>query len=171
MNDINQNQKTSYTTLIMSSIEKILKKENIKFFLIGIISALIIFFIIGILSDVIPNKRYTRMIPATGLDMFFLFSISIMLGIYIGLFFYLTKQRQKQKNAAAYTGAASGALAIFCPTCIQFLVLIFGTAALMAYLEPLRPYIGFFGIALIGFGLYKEIEIIKKCKKCIPCKK
>ena len=145
-----------------------LKIRNTKFFLIGAISAMIIFFIVGIPSDVISNERYTRMIPATGLDMFFLFSISIMLGIYIGLFFYLKKQRQKQKNAAAYTGAAAGTLAIFCPTCIQFLVLIFGTAALMAYLEPSRPYIGFLSIALIGFGLYKEI---KRCKKCMPHKK
>ena len=155
----------------MIYIKRILKKQNIKFLLIGILSAIIIFFIVGIPSDVIPNKRYTRMIPATGLDMFFLFSISIMLGIYIGLFFYLKKQRQKQKNAATYIGAAGGTLAIFCPTCIQFLVLIFGTAALMTYLEPLRPYIGFLSIALIGFGLYREIGIIKRCKKCMPHKK
>ena len=84
-----------------------------------------------------------------------------MLGAYIGLFFYLRKQKQKQKNISAYAGAGSGALAIACPICIKLLVLIFGTAALMAYLAPLRPYIGFLSIGLISFGLYKEIKSIK----------
>ncbi len=146
--------------------KKILKKENTKFFLIGGISSLIISLLIGIPTDVIPNKFYKRMIPPTKLDLFFLVAISLMLGIYIGLFFYLKPKKKKQKNAAAYTGVAGSFLAISCPICIQFLVLIFGTAALMAYLEPLRPYIGFLSIGLIGFGLYKEIEIIKKCKTC-----
>lgn len=147
-------------------IKKIVKKENLKFFLIGIVTAAILFFVIGIPTAAIPNKYYYRMIPATGLDVFFLFSISIMFGIYLGLFFYLRKEKQKQKNASAFAGVATGGLAIACPICIQFLVLIFGTAALMAYLQPLRPYIGFLSVGLIGFGLYKQIKMIKKCETC-----
>ncbi len=152
--------------LKINYIKKILKKENIKFFLIGVTSAIIIFLILGIPTRVIPNNFYTRMIPSTKLDLFFLITISLMLGIYIGLFFYLKDKKKKQKNAAAYTGAAGSFLAIACPVCIQLLVLIFGATALMTYLQPSRPYIGFLSIGLIGFGLYKEIEIIKKCKTC-----
>ena len=150
----------------MPNIKKILKKENIRFSIIGIISAVIIFFLFGIPTDVIPNKFYARMIPSTSLDIFFLIAISLMLGIYIGLFFYLRHKKKKQSNAAAYAGTGGSFLAISCPICINLLVWIFGAAVLMAYLEPLRPYIGFLSIGLIGFGLYREIEIIKECKTC-----
>lgn len=150
----------------MPITKKIFRKENTKFLLIGVISFIIIFLIFGIPTDVISNKLYTRMVPSTKLDLFFLVAASLTLGIYIGLSFYLRDKKKKQKNAAAYTGAVGSFLAISCPICIQFLVLIFGAAALMAYLEPLRPYIGFLSIGLIGLGLYKEIEIIKKCKTC-----
>ncbi len=150
----------------MPITKKIFRKENTKFLLIGVISFIIIFLIFGIPTDVISNKLYTRMVPSTKLDLFFLVTVSLMLGIYIGLSFYLRDKKKKQKNAAAYTGAAGSFLAISCPICIQFLLLIFGAAALMAYLQPLRPYIGFLSIGLIGLGLYKEIEIIKKCKTC-----
>lgn len=150
----------------MPNTKKILKKENIRFFIIGVISAIIIFFLFGIPTDVIPNKLYTRMIPSTSLDLFFLSIISLMLGTYTGLFFYLRYKKKKQSNAAAYAGTGGSFLAISCPICISLLVWVFGAAVLMAYLEPLRPYIGFLSIGLIGFGLYGQIKIIKKRKTC-----
>lgn len=150
----------------MLNTKKILKKQNIRFFIIGIISTVIIFFLFGIPTDVIPNKFYIRMIPSTSLDLFFLIIIALMLGIYIGLFFYLRHKKKKQSNAAAYAGTGGSFLAISCPICISLLVWIFGAAVLMAYLEPLRPYIGFLSIGLIGFGLYGQMKIIKKCRTC-----
>ena len=153
------------------AIRKMLNRKNIKFVLIGIISSMLIFLIFGIPTDTIPNRFYARMIPATTLDVFFLVAVSLMLGTYIGLLFYLKQRKKKQKNAAAYTGAFAGFLAIACPICICLLVLIFGTAALMTYLQPSRPYLGILSIALIGFGIYREIETIKSCKKCMSYKK
>ena len=145
-------------------IKKILKKE--RFVLIGIMSAIIIILILGIPTAIIPNSFFTRMIPYTKLDLFFLIASSVMLGTYTGIFFYLKYKKRRQNNAVAYTGAGGSFLAISCPVCIKLLVLIFGAAALLSYLQPLRPYMGFLSIGLIGFGLYKEIEIIKKVKKC-----
>ena len=149
-----------------NKMKSLFKKENIIFLLIGIISALLIFILVGIPTAVISNKFYTRMIPSTSLDIFFLIASSLLLGSYVGLFFYLKHNKKKQENAYAYSGAASSFVAISCPICIKLLVFIFGAAALMAYLAPLRPYIGFLSLALIGFGLYKEIEIIKRYKTC-----
>lgn len=148
----------------MLNIKKILKKEYIKYFVIGAISSIIIFFVFGIPTNVIPNDYFTRMIPVTKLDVFFLVITSLMLGTYIALFFYLMDKKKKCNNATGCIGAGGSFLAISCPTCIQFLVFIFGTAALMTYLQPIRPYIGFLSIGLIGFGLYKQISIIKNEK-------
>lgn len=138
--------------------------KNFKFILIGAISSIIIFILFGIPTDIIPNDFFTRMIPVSNLDVFFLILTSLMLGTYIGLYFY-TKKRKKGKTLA-YTGAAGSFVAISCPVCIKLLVLIFGAAALMTYLEPLRHYIGFLSLGLIGYLLYIKIGLVKKCKPC-----
>ncbi len=140
------------------------KHENKKFLLIGLLSTIVTFLLLGIPTDTIPNQFYTRMVPSTGLDLFFLVAVSFMLGTYTGLFFYLRDKKRKPGKGAAYVGTAGGFLAISCPICIKFLVLIFGAVALMAYLEPLRPYIGFLSMGLMGFGIYREISIIRKWK-------
>lgn len=138
-----------------------------KFVLIGILSGIIILLAIGIPTEIIPNDVYTRMIPVTFLDIFFLIVISVMLGVYIALFFYLKEKKKKQKIFSAYGGATGGILAVSCPICIKLLVLIFGTTALMTYLEPARPYIGFLSIGLIGYGLFTQIKMVKKsCEVC-----
>ena len=165
----------------MSNPKKIFKKmnqkKNIKFLIIGAVSSILIFLLFGIPTATIPTRFYTRMLPATKLDIFFLIASSLMLGIYIALFFYLksakkTKKSKKKNNSpnnpsiCAGTGAVGSFLAASCPICIQLLVILFGTATMLTYFDPLRPYIGFLSLALIGWGIHREIQTIKNYRVC-----
>lgn len=132
-------------------------KNKINYVILGILSAIGLFFAFGILTDLIPNPWFTRMIGKNSLDYVFLISSSSIVGAYIGVHFY-KKNAAKKCNAATYSGGIGSFLAFGCPICNKLLVLLFGTAALMAYLEPYRPILGFGSVALAGGALYWRVK-------------
>ncbi|MBR9699330.1 hypothetical protein GOV09_02650 [Candidatus Woesearchaeota archaeon] len=131
--------------------------------LIGILSALALFLFFGIPTDLIENPRYIRMVEATYLDMFFLVMTSLLFGIYIATLMYIRFVRNKKPKTEKWSmgGAIAGFFSVSCPTCIQFLVWIFGAAFLLKYYDPLRPYIGTLSLGLLFYAVHKNSEIIK----------
>lgn len=140
-----------------------------RYFVIGGVAFLIFLIVLGIPTAIISNKFYIRMIAATYLDWIFLTIISIMLGIYVGLYFYgkSIKQNDSKEDAVAGGSAITSFFALSCPICIGFLVAIFGTAALLTYFEPFRPLLGFIAIGMLSIALYLKIDSVKKgCESC-----
>lgn len=152
------------------------KKSELKFsILMGAIAGIAGFFLVGIPTDVIPNDKYTRMIPAGKIEPVLLVAFSILLGIYSGtlIYAYLTRPVVKHRKdmTSTITKGAVGTIgswfAIACPVCIPLLVSVFGTTALMTYYEPVRPYVGLLSVGLLGFGIYHNYLLITgKCKTC-----
>ena len=135
--------------------------------LIGIVSSVILYFLLGIPTAVIDNNKFMRMIPKTSLDTFFLLSITPLFGLYAGLAGYIYLRQQKASINYGMTGGVGGLFAISCPTCIYILVAVFGAAFMLKYYDPIRPFIGLISLAIIIFGISKNIQIIKnKCKRC-----
>jgi len=124
-----------------------------KYWLIGGVSGIALFFLFGIPTDVIPNPWYIRMIEVSALDYVFLIASSVLLGAYIGVHYY-KKQAATRCKVAAYSGGLGSFLAFGCPICNKLLVLLFGATALMTYLEPYRPVLGFTSMAMLGGAVY-----------------
>ncbi|MFA5796425.1 MAG: hypothetical protein WC916_00120 [Candidatus Woesearchaeota archaeon] len=124
---------------------------------IGTLSAIALFFLFGIPTGLIPNSWFTRMIPAKSYDYVFLILSSILLGAYIGLHYY-KKKSTTLCNVSASTGGIGGFLAFSCPICNKILVFLFGTTALMMYLEPYRLYIGLLSTGILLLALYWKIK-------------
>lgn len=122
----------------------------------GIVAAIIIALFLGIPTDVIPNEKYMRMIPASGLDVFFLVAISVLFGFYIALLVYRGLQKKTSFFPANKSLGAiiAGFFAVACPICVQFLVWIFGTLFLLKYYDPLRPFLGIASIALLLIAIF-----------------
>lgn len=130
---------------------------EIKYWIIGILSSILLFFIFGIPTDLIPNPWFVRMIGKSVLDYFFLVTSSILLGGYIGIYFYKKKVSNKCE-VATYSGGIGSIFAFGCPICNKLLVLLFGTTALLAYFEPYRAYLGFLSIGLLGGAIYFKLK-------------
>jgi len=62
-------------------------RTKIKAGLFGIISSILLFFILGIPTAVIPNNFFARMTPVYFFDYFFLILNSLLLGAYINFCF------------------------------------------------------------------------------------
>lgn len=141
-----------------SSFRKIIKmiKNNLRYILYGIITSIIVFFLFGIPTALIKTSFFVRMIEATALDYFFLISTSILMGMYVGLYFH---NRNKKGKICTYSGAFAGLFAVSCPICNTLLVALFGSSAVMLYFEPLRPILGWLAIILLSLGVYYQIKI------------
>ena len=133
------------------------KRMKIKFIAIGILSSIGFFLLSGVVTGLVPNPWFTRMVWKTPLDYFFLVVSSMLLGGYIGVHFY-KKNISKGCDIATYSGGAGSFLAFGCPICNKLLVLLFGATALLTYFEPYRPVLGFLSIGLLIGALYFKLR-------------
>jgi len=133
--------------------------KNLPYIILAI--SLSIFFLLafGIPTNLVPNPWFTRMIPATPIDSVFLYIEAALLGTYVTLSVWQKKKGITGKCAVA--GGFLGFLAFACPICNKLLVFLFGVGFLMSYLQPIRPYLGFIGIALMSFALHQKLKLIR----------
>ncbi|HQU68042.1 MAG TPA: hypothetical protein PLI43_07565 [Albidovulum sp.] len=52
------------------------------------------------------------------------------------------------------TGGLASLLGIACPTCNKVLMLVFGGPALLAWFDPVRPYLAAAGVIVMGFAAF-----------------
>jgi hypothetical protein len=133
------------------------QKTNIRSWLIGALSSVAVLLIFGIPTNIIPNRWYTRMIPADIFDYIFLVLSSLLLGTYVGLEYHQRKSNMKC-DVLTCSGGIGSFFALSCPVCIKILVLLFGAAALMTYFEPFRPLLGLLSISVLGIAIYYKIR-------------
>ncbi|WP_254538451.1 hypothetical protein [Halomarina litorea] len=118
------------------------------------------FLLFGVVTGLIPNPIYVRMVPRTPVDYFFLVLTAGFLG-------FFTLQRTSHRGAddkTATTGAILGFLAFGCPICNVFLLALFSSSALMTYLDPLRPVLGVVSVALFAGLVYTRSQ--RPCDSC-----
>ena len=145
--------------MLKNYIKMLIKK--LKYLLLGILTSAIVFFLFGIVTALIKTPFFKRMTIPSSLDYFFLVSVSILIGIYVGIYFY---KKNKKGNICAYSGATSGFFAIICPLCSTLLVALFGASAVMMYFEPIRPILGWLAVILLLIGIYYQIKIRKSLR-------
>ncbi len=112
-----------------------------------------VFLLFGVVSDLVPNPLYVRMVPRTPLDYLFLVLTSILAGIYV---IQRSTLEECSGDRCAYAGTVGGFLAVACPTCNAFLLALFSSSALMTYFDPLRPLFGVVAVSLLGGVVYRR---------------
>jgi predicted transporter len=118
------------------------------------------FALFGVVTGLIPNPVYVRMVPRTPVDYLFLVLTAVFLGIYT--FQRPTSRRSDSKTATA--SAVLGFLAFGCPICNALLLALFSSSALMAYFDPLRPLLGAVSVVLFAGLLYVRSQ--RPCDAC-----
>ncbi|MFB6115670.1 MAG: hypothetical protein ABEK04_05310 [Candidatus Nanohalobium sp.] len=105
----------------------------------------------GIVTGLIPNPFYVRMVPVTALDYLFLITTSILAGLYFG-------KESCSTTGGRFAGAGGfmGFLAFSCPVCNAILLAFFSSSAIMTYFDPLRPYLGVVSTLMLGFFVYRD---------------
>jgi hypothetical protein len=117
----------------------------------------VLFLVFGFITAVLESPwnlfiRFIRMTPATPLDYVFLFTTSVLAGIYMAV------PGNCRADKKAFGGGLFGFLSFSCPTCNYLLVLLFGSAFLLQYLDPLRPFIGASSVVFLLYSLYRKLH-------------
>lgn len=139
----------------MKGIQKII---HIKSLIIGLCSAIGLFFLFGMVTAVIPNYFFTRMTPVGWLEYVSLVMTSLLLGTYIGLSYYEKKGKTVKCDITATSGGIFGFLTFGCSICNKILVLLFGITGVLKYFEPIRPFFGITSIVMLGGAVIYKIK-------------
>ena len=119
------------------------------------------FVLFGVVTGLIPNPLYVRMVPRTGLDYLFLVATAGFLGLYA----FQRTPRGRTDDTAATAGAVVGVLAFGCPVCNAVLLALFSSSTLMAFFDPLRPLLGAVSVMLFVGLLY--VRSRRDCDDCV----
>ncbi|MBI3041778.1 MAG: hypothetical protein HYY78_03025 [Betaproteobacteria bacterium] len=106
---------------------------------------------LGTVAALWENPLFTRMTPTGGFEIALLFLLSALLGLYVGL-----PQAECGKRTAG-TGGIIGFLGIACPVCNKILMLLFGSALLIEYYEPVRLYLALGGVVLVAVAIWLKL--------------
>lgn len=120
--------------------------------LISAAAAVGLFIVLGTLAALWRNPLFVRMTPTSGFEIALLAVQAVLGGLYLGL-----KGRACAPRAAG-AGGALGFLGIACPVCNKLLLLAFGSALLLEYVEPIRLYAGPAGTALLVYALRAKLS-------------
>jgi len=120
------------------------------------------FLLFGLVTGLLPNPIYVRMVPRTPLDYLFLASTAALLGVYA---FQRSRARiERDDDGVAALGVVGGVLAFGCPICNAVLLTLFSGSALMTYFDPLRPLVGLLTVFLLGGLVYYRHT---RCDACV----
>ncbi len=62
------------------------------------------------------------------------------------------------------TGGLASFLGIACPTCNKILMLIFGGPALLAWFDPVRPWLAAAGVIVMGFAAFRTWRTFRESR-------
>ncbi len=106
---------------------------------------------LGTVAALWENPLFMRMTPTGGFEIALLLLLSVLAGLYIGL-----PQAECGKRTAG-TGGVIGFLGIACPVCNKILLLLFGSALLLEYYEPIRLYLALGGVILMIVAIWFKL--------------
>ncbi|MFB1066270.1 hypothetical protein [Natrinema sp. H-ect4] len=133
----------------------------------------------GLVTGLIPNPLYVRMVPRTPVDYLFLLLTALLAGVYAAQRLAtevvdpdLEGDDESEVDGAssedrwALGGLVGGFLAVGCPICNVALLALFSSSALMTYFDPLRPALGALSVAILAGLIYARHR--RSCPACEP---
>ncbi|TMT86484.1 hypothetical protein E2L06_07675 [Haloterrigena sp. H1] len=142
----------------------------------GVAAGLGVFALFGLVTGLIPNPLYVRMVPRTPVDYLFLTLTALLAGVYTAQRIATDTVDAQLEDATdadtassedrwAIGGLVGGFLAVGCPICNVFLLALFSSSALMTYFDPLRPLLGAVSVAILA-GLI----VVRNRRTCPTCR-
>lgn len=152
---------TAVAILFSQSTEDVATMVRQRRVLKGVGVAVGLFVLFGVVTGLIPNPIYVRMVPRTALDYLYLTTTSVFAGAFVA---QRTPTTDSADDRFAAGGVVGGFLAFGCPICNVLLLTLFGSSALMTYFEPYRPLLGAVTTVFLAGILYYRHQ--QDCETC-----
>jgi hypothetical protein len=123
-----------------------LNDDSLRRSLRGLVVGTSLFVVLGTVTAVWANPLFVRMTPVGPWE----FGATLLTALLGGTTAALWVPQCTLR--ASGTGGLASFLGIACPTCNKILVLIFGGPALLAWFDPLRPWLAAAGLVIMGIS-------------------
>lgn len=129
--------------------------------LIASITILVVYIVLGMITAIVPNPFFIRMMPVRWFDQVFLLTTAILSGIFFGMYYY-AKQTTSVCSFSATGGILAGIFSFGCAICNHLLIFVFGISGVLTYFAPLQPILGVISIIVLIFAISKQYDNINK---------
>jgi len=120
------------------------------------------FAVLGTVSALWNNPLFIRMTPAGPWEITALLLLSLLAGLFVAI------RRPACPVQSAGAGGIVGFLGIACPTCNKVLMLLFGGELLLAYFDPIRPYVAALGVLVLAAATGREVVLRRRQVSRLP---
>lgn len=125
---------------------------------VGVSAALFVLF--GMVTGLLLNPIYVRMVDRTPTDYLFLVATAGFAGAFI---YQRSLAKEPMGDRLAAGGVVGGFLTFGCPICNAVLLALFSSSALMTYFDPLRPILG--AVSVVCFAALLVYQR-RRCEVC-----
>lgn len=117
-----------------------------------------LFAILGTVTAVWANPLFVRMTPVGPWE----FGATVLTALLAGVTVALWVPRCRLRTSGA--GGLASFLGIACPTCNKILMLIFGGPALLAWFDPVRPWLAAGGVIVMGYAAFRTWRAFRESR-------
>ena len=121
----------------------------------GTATGVVLFAILGTVTAVWANPFFVRMTPVGPWELGATVLTALLAGVTAALWLPQCSLR------TSGTGGVASFLGIACPTCNKILMLIFGGPALLAWFDPVRPWIAAAGVIVMGVAAVRTWRVFR----------
>jgi hypothetical protein len=109
---------------------------------------------IGVPTDIIANRWFTRMTPVRAQDVVFLALTVVLAGILAASYALPQSRACALQEGKTTAGRLLSFLAVGCPTCNKLIVLLLGTSGALKIFQPLQPLLGLASLVLLSVAIW-----------------
>jgi hypothetical protein len=123
---------------------------TVKAWAVTVVASVLGLLVIGLPTAIYQNPFFVRMTPVRSQDYVIWILASVLTGLIVGSYFVA---RSTSGDGKILSGGVLSVLAVGCPTCNKFVVLLMGTTGALNFFAPLQIYIGIASVLLLGWTL------------------
>ncbi|MES2913506.1 MAG: hypothetical protein V4753_00190 [Pseudomonadota bacterium] len=124
----------------------------------GTAAGLALFALLGTVTAVWANPLFVRMTPVGPWE----FGATVLTAVFAGVTVAFWVPRCRLRTSGA--GGLASFLGIACPTCNKILMLIFGGPALLAWFDPVRPWLAAAGVIVMGIAALRTWRAFREAQ-------
>lgn len=120
----------------------------------------------GIVTDLIPNPMFVRMIDAPWWSYPVWIASAILSGLLIATYVAPSTQSAPERTSnqrRSVVGGVLSFLAVGCPTCNTLVVIALGTSGAITWFGPMQPILAIGALALLAFALRARLRTAESC--------
>lgn len=133
--------------------------ETLRRVLRGTVVGLALFGLLGTVTAVWANPIFVRMTPVGPWE----FGATVLTAVLSGLTAALWVPSCRLRSTG--TGGIASFLGIACPTCNKVLMLIFGGPALLAWFDPIRPWLAAVGAVVMAVAAANTWRLFREFRQ------